>query len=300
MTDWEGDGRPGTAVDLAEDASRLGLKMSARGVLRHVEVGLLAAPVRRKTTQRGSDKAVFPAEQRRLFYEINRAKIRSPLSKVPHHTLVPVVLNLWLEYDGVVTDEQARRALRTHALKTGFSSDARRGATVTKVIKQVASPQATRAQLRAATKCLVAGEESRNPKWDTVAEVLYTVANPWRSRGCPIEIAFGPPQAPMTTDQMVASWEATWGATRRLEEESVPEQVLRRAREMHREEWAEYVRVRPHLQANAGSRAEAFDLPKDPEVHARQQVSSFVTILAVNLDLLRPAVQRAEVRRRQR
>ena len=300
MTDWEGDWTPGTAADLAEDAMRLGLKMSARGVLRHVEVGLLAPPVRRKTTQRGSDMAVFPPTQRRLFYEINKAKIRSPLAKVPHHTVVPVVLNVWLEYDGVVTDGQARRALRTHALKTGFNSAPRRSNTVAQVIGQVASPQATGAQLRAAKKCLVDGEMSRNPDWDTVAEVLHAVANPWRSRGCPIEIAFGPPQAPMTTDQMVASWEATWSATQRLEYESVPEPILHRVRDMHREDWAEYLRARPHLQAGAGSRAAAFDLPDDHEVHARQQVNGFVTILAANLNLIRPAVQRAEARWRRR
>ena len=300
MTDWEGDWTPGTAVDLAEDAMRLGLKMKARGVLRHVEVGLLAPPVRRKTTQRGSDMAVFPPEQRRLFYEINKAKIRSPLAKVPHHTLVPVVLNVWLEHDGVVTDGQARRALKTHALKTGFSSGPRRSSTVARVIGQVASPQATGAQLQAAKKCLVDGERSRNPDWDTVAEVLYSVANPWRSRGCPIEIAFGPPQAPMTTDQMVASWEATWSATQRLEFESVPEPVLRRVRDMHREDWAEYLQRRPQLQADAGSRADLFALPEDPEMRARQQVNGFVTVLAGNLGLIRGAVQRAEARRQRR
>ncbi|MEY9841727.1 hypothetical protein [Streptacidiphilus sp. EB103A] len=300
MTDWEGDWKPGTAADLAEDARRLGMKMSARGVLRHVEVGLLAPPLRRKTTQHGSDMAVFPPTQRRLFYEINKAKIRSPLAKVPHHTMVPVVLKVWLEYDGVVTDGQARRALRTHALKTGFSSGPRRSNTVAQVIGQVASPEATAAQLQAAKMCLVEGERSRNPDWDIVAEVLYSVANPWRSRGCPIEIAFGPPQAPMTTDQMVASWESTWSATQRLEFESVSEPFLRRVRDIHREDWAEYLRLRPQLQADAGSRADMFTLPGDPEVHARQQVNGFVSSLAGNLGLSRDAAQRAEARRRRR
>jgi hypothetical protein len=300
MTDWEGDWTPGTAADLAEDAMRLGMRMSARGVLRHVEVGLLAPPVRRKTTQRGSDMAVFPPTQRRLFYEINKAKIRSPLAKVPHHTMVPVVLKVWLEYDGVVTDGQARRALRTHALKTGFSSGPRRSNTVAQVIGQVASPQATGAQLQAAKMCLVAGERSRNPDWDIVAEVLYSVANPWRSRGCPIEIAFGPPQAPMTTDHMVASWESTWSTTQRLESESVPVPLLRRVRDIHREDWAEYLRLRPQLQADAGSRAGMFTLPEDPEVLARQQVNGFVSSLAGDLGLIRDAAQRAEARRRRR
>jgi hypothetical protein len=300
MTDWEGGWTPGTAADLAEDAMRLGMRMSARGVLRHVEVGLLAPPVRRKTTQRGSDMAVFPPTQRRLFYEINKSKIRSPLAKVPHHTMVPVVLKVWLEYDGVVTDGQARRALRTHALKTGFSSGPRRSNTVAQVIGQVASPQATGAQLQAAKMCLVAGERSRDPDWDIVAEVLYSVANPWRSRGCPIEIAFGPPQAPMTTDQMVASWESTWSTTQRLQSESVPEPLLRRVRDIHREDWAEYLRLRPQLQTNAGSRTGMFTLAEDPEVLARQQVNGFVSSLAGDLGLIRDAAQRAEARRRRR
>jgi hypothetical protein len=210
------------------------------------------------------------------------------------------VLSIWLGYDGVVTDGQARRALKTHALKTGFSSGPRRSNTVAQVIGQVASPQATRAQLRAAKKCLEDSERSRNPDWDTVAEVLYSVANPWRSRGCPIEIAFGPLQAPVTTDQMVAGWEATWKATQELEFESVPEPFLRRVRDIHREDWAEYLQRRPQLQAGAGSRADLFALPQDPEVHARQQVNGFVTSLAGNLGLIRDAVQHADARRHRR
>lgn len=172
MTDWREAWPVGTAADLVDDARSLGIKASPRMVTDYVEVGLLAPPLFRKTTQRGSDRRVFPPEQRRLFYELNCAKLRSPLVRVPHRTLIPVVLYMWCLDDTVVTDTQARRALRTYAQSAGISSEARRQTTARKVVEQFAHPLATTDQRRAARLWIREGELTRRPNWDAVADAL--------------------------------------------------------------------------------------------------------------------------------
>lgn len=115
VREWQ----PGTAEDLVCDAEALGIEqVSTRMITDWVEVGLLAAPEFQKSTQRGRDHSVFPALQRRLFTELLEARTRSPLMRIPHHTMIPVVLFVWLTSDTVVPVAQARRALRTYAQTT--------------------------------------------------------------------------------------------------------------------------------------------------------------------------------------
>ncbi|WP_405814310.1 hypothetical protein OG241_06925 [Streptomyces sp. NBC_01390] len=301
MTDWRDAWPAGTAADLVEDARALGIKASPRMVTDYVEKGLLASPLFRKTTQRGSDRRVFPPEQRRLFHELNCAKLRSPLARVPHRTMVPVVLYRWCLDDTVVTDTQARRALRTYAQSTGLSSDAGRRSTARTIVEQFAHPLATTSQLRAAQQWIREGERARRPNWDALADSLSTVASPWRSRGL-LEIVrgIGPPDAPVTTDHVVAKWEVDWQTNQQLVVESVDERVLRRARDEHRDDWQQYQRVRTDLASRAGSLAHIFDLPDGQEQAARQRVNAFVTILGNTLDLAKPTFARAQARARAR
>lgn len=60
----------GTAEDLVKDVHDLGVSIRSRTVTDYVEAGLLAPPLYRKSTQRGSDRRVFPPEQRQLSYEL--------------------------------------------------------------------------------------------------------------------------------------------------------------------------------------------------------------------------------------
>ncbi|MER6391584.1 hypothetical protein ABT236_24360 [Streptomyces sp. NPDC001523] len=107
------------------DVETLGVEqVSKRMITDWVEVGLLAAPEFQKSTQRGSDRSRFPAVQRRLFSELLDVRERSPLTRIPHHTLIPVVLFVWMTSDTVVLVSQARRALRTYAQSTGKSNGA--------------------------------------------------------------------------------------------------------------------------------------------------------------------------------
>ncbi|MQT05054.1 hypothetical protein [Streptomyces jumonjinensis] len=301
MTDWQ-DGWPaGTADDLVDDARALGISYTRRAITDYVEVGLLASPVHRKSTQRGSDARIFPPAQRRLFYELNRARLRSALPRVPRHTMIPIVLFMWCTDDTVVTDSQARRALRTYARSAGVGSDGRRRETARKVVEQFAHPLATPGQRQVAAAWIRAGEKSRNPRWDPLADALSTVASPWRSRGlAEIVRGVGPAAAPMTTDQVVAMWELAFEVNQRLAIESVDEAVLRHAREEHRRNWEGYQAVRLDWKAQAGPLADIFEMPDDQEQAARQHVRGFESVLGNTLGLARPAFQRAEARARAR
>ncbi|MFB0633287.1 hypothetical protein [Streptomyces sp. AB3(2024)] len=301
MTDQPGEWSAGTADDLVEDARSLGIKVTARTVTDYVEVGLLAPPLYRKTSQRGSDRRIHPPEQRRLFYELNAAKLRSPLARVPHRTMIPVVLYAWCMNDTVVPDVQARRALRTWSQSVGIGSGRRRRSTASKVVAQFADPAATSGQRRIAEHWIRDGEESRRPDFDNIADALSTVASPWRARGLPeIVRGFGPAVAPITTDQAVAMWELQLRVNEILAFEGAPEDVLRRAREEHRMNWQEYQGVRTDWASQAGDMADIFELPTDLEQAARQQVNGFVTVLGNTLELARPIFARAQARARAR
>jgi hypothetical protein len=265
-------------------------------VIDYVEVGLLARPRRRKSRQRGSDPAIFPAEQRLLFHELNAAKARSPLSRVPHRTVVPVVLQHWLQDDRIVPTYQARRALRTHARNTGVSTDARRRDTMHQVLQQIAHPSATRPQLRQAQFWLRDGERTRNPNWDALADALSLVASPWRAHGVPLVRPIGPANAPMTTDDMVAMWDLKRQVTAQLEAEQISEPVLDAARREFRNRWQDYLRALPALHAQVGSTSPLFTIPEDREQQARDQVDAFVSTLGEQLGLIEGAFKRARVR----
>ncbi|WP_206504690.1 hypothetical protein [Streptomyces chrestomyceticus] len=301
MTDQPEHWSAGTAEDLVDDARSLGVAFRTRTVTDYVEMGLLAPPLYRKTTQRGSDRRIYPPEQRRLFYELTAAKIRSPLARVPHRSLIPVVLYVWCMDDSVVPDIQARRALRTWAQSAGIASGARRRSTAKKVVAQFAHPTATHGQRRIAEQWIRDGEESRKPDFDNIADALSTVASPWRARGLPeIVRGFGPAAAPITTDQAVALWELQSRVNEILTFEGVSEGLLHRAREEHRENWQGYQSVRAAWASQAGTMADIFELPADQEQAARQQVNGFITVLGNTLGLARPSFARAQARARAR
>ncbi|MFI5476042.1 hypothetical protein ACIA6D_38330 [Streptomyces cacaoi] len=102
---------PGTIDDLVADAAAAGHHVTKRLVHDWVARGLLAQPQRRRTGQRGSEKALHTGAQRTLFLDLLRR--RQPSSVRP---LAEFVLVCWLFLgdDDVVSTRQALRALRTY------------------------------------------------------------------------------------------------------------------------------------------------------------------------------------------
>ncbi|MET9443508.1 hypothetical protein [Streptomyces sp. NPDC006610] len=102
---------PGTIDDLVADAAAAGHQVTKRLVHDWVARGLLAQPQRRRTGQRGSEKALHTGAQRTLFLDLLRR--RKPPSVRP---LAEFVLVCWLFLgdDDWVSTRQALRALRTY------------------------------------------------------------------------------------------------------------------------------------------------------------------------------------------
>ncbi len=292
-----------TTEDLVADALDLGVTQATPRMIKDwVEHGLLAAPVFRKSTQRGSDARVFLPEQRRLFHGIIEAKQRSPLARVPHHTVVPVNLHIWLTYDTVITDEQARRALRTYARSAGARSAARRRLTARQVVDQFAHPEASRAQRQMVEGLLVEGETIKRPRWDLLGPAMRDLASPFRTDGLPRldERTIGLPDMPMTFDAAVATWMLKLEVTRSLTAESVSTDVLLAARAEFRAGWARYQGDRARLQERAGASAAMFAMPDGTEARVREHVDAFAATIGYTAGLAEPifAEVRAGLRRR--
>ncbi|MCX4695475.1 hypothetical protein [Streptomyces sp. NBC_01408] len=282
MTNYQEDAVPATTEDLVSDARELGVaQASTRMIKDWVEHGLLAPPAFRKFTQRGSAARVFLPEQRRLFREIIEAKKRSPLTRVPHHTVVPVNLHIWLTYDTVITDEQALRGFRTYARSAGVSSAARRQAAARAIVDQFAHPEARKRQRRHVEALLIQGERTKQPRWDLLGPAMRDLASPWRDDGLPRldERAIGLPEMPMTFDHAVALWMLKLEVTRRLQTESIPPEVLLAARAEFRRGWVNYQNDRAQLETRAEDSAAMFALPVGTEARVREHVHAFTTTL---------------------
>jgi len=295
VTSLDADGwEQGTLEDLVADAVQLGVtEVSDRMITDWTENGLLASPEFQKTTRHGSDARIYAPEQRRLFTELLKARQRSPLARVPHRTLVRIVLHMWLTYDTVVPHAQARRAWRTWALSVGKSTAARRRDTARAVVRQLAHSDASYAQRRTAELLIEAAEKSRNPDWAKIYSALTSVCSPWPSLpGKGIERGFGVPDLPFGVREAILTWAIRWRATQLLAKEQIDEAVLVEARAEHRQEWQRYLNARTSLQSRA-TPAEMFDWPEDLEQQIKQHVEGFVPVVGHAAGLI-PIVQ-AEV-----
>ncbi|WP_327073966.1 hypothetical protein OG196_24350 [Kitasatospora purpeofusca] len=275
------DAVAGTADDLVADAHDIGVRLRPRTIKDWVENGLLAPPLFRKTTQRGSDARLFPPEQRVLFRKIVEAKQRSPLPKVPHHTVAPVIIHMWLEDSGVVTDEQARRSLRTYSASAGAATAAGRRATARAVIAQFAHPEAPRNTRREVERLLVEAEETRNPRWEDLGAAMKDLVAPWRDDGrARLDgQTLGLPEMPMTFDYAVLLWMIKAEVSRDLRAESIQPRSLLAARREFRQGWAEYQRDRPALMARVEGGALLFAQPDGWEARIREHVDAFASTI---------------------
>ncbi|MET8626645.1 hypothetical protein ABZW30_23280 [Kitasatospora sp. NPDC004669] len=275
------DAVAGTADDLVADAHDMGVRLRPRTITAWVEHGLLASPLFRKTTQRGSDTRVFPPEQRVLFQKIVEAKQRSPLPKVPHHTVAPVIIHMWLEDSGVVTDEQARRALRTYSGSAGVATAAGRKARAREVIAQFAHPYALRATRREVERLLMEAEKTRNPRWEDLGAAMKDLVAPWGDDGRDrlAERTPGLPDMSMTFDYAVLLWMTKAEVSRDLRAESIQPTSLLAARREFRQGWAEYQRDRPALMAQVEGGALLFAQPGGWEAQVREHVDAFASTI---------------------
>ncbi|MEU6210138.1 hypothetical protein ABZ891_09535 [Streptomyces sp. NPDC047023] len=257
----------------------------------------MAAPEFRESTQRGRDLSLFPAVQRRLFSERLEARKRSPLRKVPHHTVIPVVLFIWLTNDTVVPASQACRALRTYAQTTGRTNGARRQDNARRIVDQFAHPSATYHQRRTAQLLIEHGEKTRKPDWEKLHSVLTALCSPWRTVGMPLlERGIACPDMPLTVTDTIVIMMAAQQLTSRLRAEQVREEDLLEARALHRVDWAQYESTRGQKQPECATPG-FFAAPTDTEARAREQVHAYTVTLAGMLGITAGLAARARVGR---
>ena len=292
---WE----PGTAEDLIADAAELGLTFTARTIDDWVESGLVGAPAFQKSTQRGSDPRVFSADQRRLFTELLKARARSPHKRIRADRLIEPVLYLWLADNAVVTDQQARRALRTYAKGMGRLPASARTVAAKRVVDQIAHADAVPALRRAAEQLLANVEKTayttrriEAADRERLYSLLIDLTHDVDLRLSGFERGLGPPQAPLVLAQLFGSWVARLRMSVVLRGEQVTEQELAEARAEHVAEWARYQQVRPGLHAASGG-DRMFAAPPDEEEGYRQSLNGFVTLLAGRRGLLAESIAEA-------
>ncbi|MEV0185859.1 hypothetical protein AB0I54_42325 [Streptomyces sp. NPDC050625] len=295
MTDETDEWQPATAEDLVADAVALGVpKASPRMITDWTEYGLLGAPAFRKSTRHGSDARLYSADQRRLFTEMLKARQRSPLARVPHHTLIRVVLYIWLTDDTVVSDTQARRGWRTWARATR-STAAHRSETARQIVDQFAHPDAPYHQRRKAQLLIEQGEKQRSADWDRLYSALTEVCSPWPAApGSRIERSIGTPILPFGVREAIATWMLNHKVSRQLAAEAVPEATLVQARAEHRVNWQSYEAQREQFQIQA-TKPEMFEKPSDLEEQVKQHVAGFLPALGHVLGLDQPTFAEARV-----
>ncbi|MFD7163685.1 hypothetical protein [Streptomyces violascens] len=280
---------PGTAEELVHDARTFGVEdASSRMITDWVEVGLLGPAGFRKTTQHGSDPRLFPACQRRLFHGLLTVRQRSPLKRVPHHTMVPLVLLVWLTSDGIVCEEQAARALCTHARATGKRTKTQRQEDARKIVDRWAYADATYRHRRTAQLLLVEAATTRRPDWDKIHSALTAVSSLPRTEGVPLlERGIGLPESPMRVTDAVVMWAAQQRVTALLAQghRAVDTADLLEARAHHRRDWASYEESREAMEPRSTTPG-FFARPHDAEGQVREQVAAYVDQLAGVLGII--------------
>ena len=285
---WE----PGTSEDLIADAAALDITVTTRLIVDWVESGLLGAPAFHKSTRHGSSARMFSADQRRMFTELLQVRARSPHKRIRTDRLIEPVLYIWLEDNAVVTDQQARRALRTYARGIGHLDSSARIDAARRIIEQIAHPEASPALRRAAQAMLarVQKESFAHSRIEPLEQeklysMLFDLSHNVELRQSGFERSLGPPQAPVMLAQLFGMWMATVRMKVVLATEQVAEADLAEARAEHIAEWARYQQMRPALYvASGGDRM--FQPPPDLEAGYREKLSGFVTLLAGRRGLL--------------
>jgi hypothetical protein len=295
---WE----PGTIEDLIADAAEIGEHFTPRSINDWVEAGLLAAPFFQKSSRHGSDPRLFSAEQRRMFTELLLARGRSPHKRIRQDRLVEAALYMWLADNTIVTDQQARRALRTYSHGMGHLTAQARTEAARALVDQIARADANAGQRRLAERLIVEAEKSayatrlaQPADQERLYAVLLDLTHSVDLRLAGFERGLGPPVAPYALAQLFGKWMATLRMSVVLASEQVPEHELAEARAEHVREWARYQNIqRPRLyEQTRGDRM--FAPPADAEDAMRESLRDFILLLAGRTGVLREAIAEAQV-----
>jgi hypothetical protein len=203
-----------TAVQLVDIAARFELEASTRLITDWVSLGLIDRPTRRGLGRGKGVLAVWPAAQAELLVDLLILRQQFGVKHVALLANLPVLG--WLDERPHVPLRQVRRALATwcgqHRRTRGVSRDTARRA-ASQLVKSLEHPHASagdRAELR---RVLEAAMRSQTFDRETFSDAVRRVFDPHGEHW-----AFGPREAPITTEAVVRITEARFAALNALEE----------------------------------------------------------------------------------
>lgn len=237
-----------TADDLIAAAIKAGHpELSARTITDWVQKGLLDQPARRsKGRNKGSDKALFPENQRDLLLLI--LDKRGDSSGIAHLLRIPIAI--WLYWgDDYVPTRQALRALTEWARRHQTSSQARARDGVDGLIAQIAHPDAGDTARRGLERTLMQAATARTVPTDLHDRIKAVVDPHGTGR------VLGLPGIPVQPEAQVGAWIGQRRAIAQLLAKQVKAVDMEKARAELRQTLAEYQAIQPYL---------ALAIPSDP------------------------------------
>jgi hypothetical protein len=273
---------PATIEDLVADAKSLGRPVKARLITDWVSLGLLDNPKRQPRGRgRGSDKALWPPEQRDLFRSL--VERRGDVKRITVLANLPVFV--WLEWgDDFVPLRQVRRALASWTGPTRKVPWKQARTNARELLGQIEDPRAKRED-KAALVTLVAQTAysgvpvDREQLIDAVAKVLDPDAT---------AAQHGPPGARFSPDGYVELLEARLVARDRIAD--LPDSHFRWARNAYRVSTRDYESDQPRLRAEAGPRFAPLFERMTMEHRLNNACHSLLTL--IGLGMLNPAGMR--------
>lgn len=233
-----------TADDLLAAADKAGFpNLTARMVTDWVQKGLLDQPVRNpKGRGQGSAKGTYPESQRQLFLLLLDKRASSPHIAL----LVNVPIAIWSYWgEEYVPTRQVLRALTTWASQNETSSKARASGGVDGLIEQIAHPDANDTAIRGLRRTLLEAAIGRAGFDRNLSKRIADVADP-HGQGM-----LGLPGIRLDPEKVVGAWVMQRRAIHALRNGSISHGELEQARELHRQDVAEYTLLQPLVAASA-------------------------------------------------
>ncbi|MCX4564625.1 hypothetical protein OHA02_52050 [Streptomyces phaeochromogenes] len=234
---------PATVRDLVSDAQERGLTPVTERLVRDwTEEGLLAAPDLQKKTRHGSEQALYPPSQRRLFLYLLWARTFYPHG--PHYVrsvLIRALITGWLNDNslGPIPVGQARRALRTWA-RAGRTMPAVRARKSAKdFVCRLAHSSAPAGQRRYAEAVLSTFMQTGRWDWKALQSALEPIYTPWAdaASGRRMEQELGTSRSQPSLDVVIAHLRESVRVESLLRTESVSLDVLKEAQAVY---WSHY------------------------------------------------------------
>ncbi len=222
---------------------------------------------------RGSGKAVYSANQRRLFLEL-LAKRRTATRMA---TLARIPVFIWLYWgDEYVPLRQARRAFMTWLGAADAVNKDRARDNARQLLGQLDNPNTTQTARRELVNAIADIAYTGRLDRTRLEQAARRVFEPDGRRR-----TLGPPAAPITVATVVRLISARLAAVERLRSGQVTDEHFAQARQTHLTHFAEYATARPKPAADAPPHLTQLYAPPTPQALADSCCVDLLTMLGL-------------------